>query len=236
MNIGSTIREIRKNWGKSIEEVSKHIGISTDMMSRIERGESKPTLEVLKKLTIYYNLHEDDLKILFYTEEIIGLLDGVEIRNQIIKEIRKWLKDPNHRYRVRNTNPLKPEKVRKKRVSKGGLNRVRGFGFYIQNNDKLSKKNREILLHDGSVMMEELIGGELDKTHTDFEIVEHWNNFFQEHGYRFPQFEKEWMRVYGKPPPDYKPTPMNETKTESTNLKSISDFLDKKKRTISGFE
>lgn len=248
MNFGSTLREIRKNWGKSIEEVSRYIGISTDMMSKIERGERKPTLKVIKKLTLYYNLHEDDLKILFYTEEIIGLLDGVEIKNLIVKEVRKWLNDPNHRYRVRNTNPLKPEKVPKKRIFLGGGTRVRGFGFYLRN-DKLIRRERDILLtqseHYIGIIEHEGTGrnipihkrrGELDSSLTDLEIVGDWNDFFQEHGHRFPEFEKESLKVYGKPPTDYKPTRKKKSDTEFTPPKFVIDFLNKKKKPISWTE
>jgi hypothetical protein len=89
----------------------------------------------------------------------------------------------------------------------GGMNRVMGFGFYIQNNDKLSKKNRDILLTmsenymgviDHEMLHNDMVpphrkNGELDSSLTDLEIVGDWNNFFQQHGHRFPEFEKEWL-------------------------------------------
>lgn len=236
--IGSKLKELRKNWGLSLEEVSQYVGISTDMMSKIERGDRKPTIELLKKLTIHYNLHEDDLLIYFYTEELYETLKRVELKSTIVKELRKKVADDGYEYRIRNTNPLKPEHVRKKRVTLGGLNRVRGFGYYIQKNDKLSKKNRETLLHDGSVMMEELIGGELDSTHTDMELLEHWNDFFQQYGYRFPQFEKEWIRVYGKQPKQSKRTKVEEPtdkpfKPFEYKSSIFNSFLNKPK--VSGF-
>jgi transcriptional regulator with XRE-family HTH domain len=235
MNIGSKLKELRTNWGKTLDEVSRYIGISTDMMSKIERGERKPTVEVLKKLTLYYNLHEDDLLIYYYSEEVYGLLEKVEIRNTIIKEVKKKFEDDGYEYRIRNINPLKPEKVRKKRVTKNGLNRVRGFGFYIQNNDKLSKKNRDILLTRGEHYMG-IIHGELDSSLTDLEIVDDWNRFFQEYGFRFPEFENEWIKVYGKPSSDSKPTRRKKSDKEFTPPKSFSDFLNKKNKPISGFE
>jgi hypothetical protein len=32
------------------------------------------------------------------------------------------------------------------------------------------------------------------------EHQETWNNFFQKHGYRFPEFEEKWNRLYGNIP------------------------------------
>jgi hypothetical protein len=49
--------------------------------------------------------------------------------------ISSKIKDNHH------TNLFKPEKVRKKRVTLGGGNRVKGFGYYIGKNKKLSKNN-----------------------------------------------------------------------------------------------
>jgi hypothetical protein len=78
--------------------------------------------------------------------------------------------------------------------------------------------------------------GELDSSLTDLEIVGDWNNFFQQHGHRFPEFEKEWLKVYGKPPKDYKPIRRKKSDKEFTPPKFVSDFLKKKNKPISGFE
>jgi transcriptional regulator with XRE-family HTH domain len=157
MNIGSKLKEIRTNFGFSLQRVSKYIGISTDMMSKIERGDRNPTVEMLKRLTLCYNLHEDDLLIYYYSEQVYELLDKIEIRYDVLKVVKKKFVDEGYEYRIRNTNPLKPEKVRKKRVTLGGRNRVKGFGYYLRN-DKLSKKQRDTLISKGENYMSRIHG------------------------------------------------------------------------------
>jgi transcriptional regulator with XRE-family HTH domain len=219
MNIGSKLKELRTNFGLSLQQVSEYIGISTDMMSKIERGDRKPTIQNLKRLTICYNLHEDDLFIYYYSEEIYEMLNKMEIKNTILKEVRKKFVDEGYEYRIRNTNPLKPEKVRKKRVTLGGRNRVKGFGYYLRN-DKLIKKQRENLIIKGDSYMGSITGGELDSSLTDIEIVGRWNEFFDEYGYRFPEFEKEWRKQYGKPPSQFNRVSTRKN-TSDTPLKPI---------------
>jgi len=239
MNIGSKLKELRTNFGLSLQQVSEYIGISTDMMSKIERGERKPTIQNLKRLTICYNLHEDDLFIYYYSEEIYEMLNKMEIKNTILKEVRKKFVDEGYEYRIRNTNPLKPEKVRKKRVTMGGGNRVKGFGYYIRGNDKLSKKNRETLITRGEHYMGIINNGELDPSLTDYEIVNEWNEFFDEYGYRFPEFEKEWRKKYAKPPSQFNRVSTRK-KTSDDSMTSLMDskpFLRDfmKKPKVSGF-
>jgi hypothetical protein len=38
----------------------------------------------------------------------------------------------------------------------------------------------------------------LDSGLTDLEIIEDWNNFFDNYGFRFPEFEDKWMREFAK--------------------------------------
>jgi hypothetical protein len=38
--------------------------------------------------------------------------------------------------------------------------------------------------------------GELDKTHTDLEIVDSWNEFYDKYGHHFPEFKRKWEREF----------------------------------------
>lgn len=82
-----------------------------------------------------------------------------------------------------------------------------GFGFYIQSNEKLSKKNRAILLKESVIHLEEVIDGlnldgsnihsydltqELDPNLADYELLEIWNPIYEKFGYLMTEFREKW--------------------------------------------
>lgn len=56
MSIGRRIQEIRTSQNKSLRGVASEIDVSVAYLSNIEKGESSPTIEVLKKLASTFNL------------------------------------------------------------------------------------------------------------------------------------------------------------------------------------
>ena len=54
----------------------------------------------------------------------------------------------------------------------------------------------------------------LDPSLTDLEHQEMWNDFFQKHGYRFPEFEEKWFKLYGDTPEDISSTEYIESTEE----------------------
>ncbi len=82
-----------------------------------------------------------------------------------------------------------------------------GFNFYIQCNDKLSKRDRNTLLtnsknflgliyNSSSLSTEDKqrrgLVSELDSSHTDLELLEIWNPIYEEFGYMIPEFKDKW--------------------------------------------
>jgi hypothetical protein len=82
-----------------------------------------------------------------------------------------------------------------------------GLGFYIQSNEKLSKKNREKLLKESVIHLEEVINGlnldgsnihsygivqELDSNLSDYELLEIWNPIYEKYGYLMNEFREKW--------------------------------------------
>jgi hypothetical protein len=80
------------------------------------------------------------------------------------------------------------------RGGRGG--KVKGFGYYFQPNEKLKRRERKELIRLGELYMEPINSGELDPSLTDGEIVDEWNRFFDEYGYRFPEFVNEWLKLH----------------------------------------
>jgi len=91
-----------------------------------------------------------------------------------------------------------------------------GFDFYIQCNEKLSKRDREILLKEsveplcevteyllmGGKPMNEIMGlevcGELDRTLDDYELLGIWNSVYENYGFVMSRFSSKWEKLYIK--------------------------------------
>lgn len=97
--------------------------------------------------------------------------------------------------------PKKEAPIKRHWVKGGKDGKAEGFDFRIQINDKLSKKNRESLLSKSVIYINEIAQHDssidyLDESWSDFELLDVWNKFFENHGYRFPDFEEKWNRKY----------------------------------------
>lgn len=103
-----------------------------------------------------------------------------------------------------------------------------GFDFYLQCNEKLSRKNRETLLtksedylgiiyHSLNISTDDKIrkeiSNELDGSLTDIELIDEWNSMYERYGYLIPDFKDKWEKSYLK----------NEPKNKKV-LKSDSNF------------
>ena len=87
--------------------------------------------------------------------------------------------------------------------------KFKGFNFYIQGNEKLSKRNRKRLLTESEVYLNEVISslplsvedqirkgviGELDSTQTDYELLGQWNQMYDHYGYLMSDFRDQWEK------------------------------------------
>ena len=104
-----------------------------------------------------------------------------------------------------------------------------GFDFYIQCNEKLSRKNRETLLtksenylgsiyHSLPISLDEKINkgisSELDCSLTDMELLGEWNSIYERYGYLISDFKDKWEKKFLKgDTKSYKPS--NDEKFES---------------------
>lgn len=88
-----------------------------------------------------------------------------------------------------------------------------GFDFYIQCNEKLSRKNRETLLTKSENYLSSIyqslpnsleekinkgISNELDSGLTDLELLEEWNSMYERYGYLIPELKEKWEKRYVK--------------------------------------
>lgn len=82
-----------------------------------------------------------------------------------------------------------------------------GFNFYIQCNEKLSRRNRKELICKSEVYLNKIfnsihlteeekinkgITNELDSNLTDYELLEIWNPIYEEYGFLIHEFKDKW--------------------------------------------
>ena len=87
--------------------------------------------------------------------------------------------------------------------------KFKGYNFYIQCNERLSKKNRENLLRTSPIYLGEVFSslplstdklvtdglvGELDSNLTDIELLEQWNPMYDVFGYLMSEFRTKWEK------------------------------------------
>ena len=95
-DLGQYLRELRKEKGQTLHQVSKGTDIDSPLLSKLERGERLPTAEQLKKLAKYYKVSEADLKVKATAERIIkeyGVNDTTyDAVNLVMEQITPYIK------------------------------------------------------------------------------------------------------------------------------------------------
>lgn len=110
-------------------------------------------------------------------------------------------------------NKQKKKYQRKRNDGTPSRRKFLGFDFYIQCNEKLSRKNRETLITKSENYLNSIynslplsiddkinkgISNELDGSLTDLELLEEWNSMYERYGYLIPDFKDKWEKKYNK--------------------------------------
>ena len=123
--------------------------------------------------------------------------------------------------------------------------KFKGFNFYIQCNEKLKKSNRERLLKESEVHLNEVtsslpqtieelirmgVVSELDSSLTDYELLGQWNQIYDEYGYLMSEFSEQWEKEkMGTIPPQKTPSIVQTLLDEIESLKKRVCELEKLK-------
>jgi len=123
--------------------------------------------------------------------------------------------------------------------------KFKGFNFYIQCNDKLSQSNRERILMESEVHLNEVTSSlpqpieeqirmgvisELDSNLNDYELLGGWNKMYDEYGYLMSEFSEQWEREkMGTIPIQKTPSIVQTLMDEIESLKSRVNQLEKLK-------
>ena len=123
--------------------------------------------------------------------------------------------------------------------------KFKGFNFYIQCNEKLSQSNRERILMESEVHLNEVtsslpqpieeqirmgIISELDSNLNDYELLGGWNKMYDEYGYLMSEFSEQWEKEkMGTIPIQKTPSIVQTLMDEIESLKSRVNQLEKLK-------
>lgn len=123
--------------------------------------------------------------------------------------------------------------------------KFKGFNFYIQCNEKLSQRNRERILMESEVHLNEVTSSlphpideqirmgvisELDSNLTDYELLGGWNKMYDEYGYLMSEFSEQWEKEkMGTIPIQKTPSIVQTLMDEIESLKSRVNQLEKLK-------
>jgi transcriptional regulator with XRE-family HTH domain len=95
-DLGQYLRNLRKEKGQTLHQVSKGADIDSPLLSKLERGERLPTAEQIEKLAKHYQVPESDLKVKATAERIIreyGVNDTTyEAINLVMEQITPYIK------------------------------------------------------------------------------------------------------------------------------------------------
>lgn len=97
-DLGRYLRELRKEKGQTLHQVSQGTDIDSPLLSKLERRERLPTAEQINKLSKHYKVPESELKVMATAEKIIKEYGANKITLKAIsivqEEIVKYIK-PN---------------------------------------------------------------------------------------------------------------------------------------------
>ena len=127
--------------------------------------------------------------------------------------------------------------------------KFKGFNFYIQCNEKLSQSNRERILMESEVHLNEVTSSlpqpieeqirmgvisELDSSLTDYELLGGWNKMYDEYGYLMSEFSEQWEKEkVGRKPPKTNPSIIQTLMEEIESLKNrVLELENLKSQTI----
>ena len=96
LSLGDTIRKLREDKELPLRTVAAFLDIDQAILSKIERGQRKPTRELVLKLAAYFKVKENDLlvawlsdKLVYEVEDEDMALKALQVAEERVKYITK---------------------------------------------------------------------------------------------------------------------------------------------------
>jgi transcriptional regulator with XRE-family HTH domain len=78
-NFGDSIRKLREDKELPLRTVAAYLDIDQAILSKIERGQRKPSREQVVKLAEYYKVKENDLLIAWLSDKLVYEVEDEDI-------------------------------------------------------------------------------------------------------------------------------------------------------------
>jgi len=78
-SLGETIRRLREVKQQPLRTVAAFLDIDQAILSKIERGQRKPTREQVVKLAAYFNVEENDLLVAWLSDKLVYEVEDEEM-------------------------------------------------------------------------------------------------------------------------------------------------------------
>lgn len=135
ISLGDTIRKLREDKKLPLRTVAAFLDIDQAILSKIERGQRKPTREQVVKLAAYFKVQENDLlvvwlsdKLVFEVEDEAMALKALQVAEDRVSYITKQKVSKSS-----IINAIKSVLKKDGRVAKAWL-----FGSYARGDEKLN--------------------------------------------------------------------------------------------------
>ena len=134
-SLGDTIRKLREDKELPLRTVAAFIDIDQAILSKIERGQRKPTRQQVVKLSEYFKVKENDLLVAWLSDRLVYEVEDEEMALkalQVAEERVHYLTKPNHS-KSNIINAIKSVLKNDGRVASAWL-----FGSYARGEEKLN--------------------------------------------------------------------------------------------------
>ena len=78
-SLGDTVRKLREGMELPLRTVAAFLGIDQAILSKIERGQRKPTREHVVKLAEYFKVKENDLLVAWLSDKLVYEVEDEDI-------------------------------------------------------------------------------------------------------------------------------------------------------------
>ena len=91
-SLGETIRKLREVKELPLRTVAAYLDIDQAILSKIERGQRKPSREQVLKLAKYFNVNENDLLVSWLSDKVIYEVEDEDMALKALQLAEEKLK------------------------------------------------------------------------------------------------------------------------------------------------
>lgn len=91
-SVGEMIRRLREEKGEPLRVLAAHLQVDQAVMSKIERGQRKPTKKQVEKLAKYFGADKKQMLIAWLSDRIVYEIEGESLAREALKVAEEKIK------------------------------------------------------------------------------------------------------------------------------------------------